>query len=124
MEFLKNHIIYPVKSIQEKTEGTVYIELIIDETGRISRITEIKSVHPLLVAEAIRVMWLSHAKWKPAMYNNRPVKSSIIVPVTFAIIMLISFRWPQYLSAITLDFIRGNFFSAISFLSKLKFGFY
>lgn len=84
-EFLTKNIIYPVKAVEEKTEGTVYIELIIDQTGSVAAITIIKGVDPFLDAEAIRVMWLTQEKWKPAMYNNKPVKSSIIVPVRFAL---------------------------------------
>jgi Ca-activated chloride channel homolog len=84
-EFLTKNIIYPIKAMQEKTEGTVYIELIIDQTGSVSGITIIKGVNPLLDAEAIRVMWFTQKKWKPAMCNNKPVKSSIIVPVKFAL---------------------------------------
>lgn len=83
--FIRRNLIYPSLAKQEEIEGTVYAELLIDEQGKIYNITIIKGVHPLLDAEALRVLGLTTGKWKAAIRQNKVMKSTVIIPVPFVL---------------------------------------
>ena len=54
----------------------------LDEKGYISNIKVLKSVHPLLDAEAVRVISIM-PRWIPAKQNGEPVKTHYTLPITF-----------------------------------------
>ena len=70
-ELVKQHLKYPEKAINEKAEGTVTVRFIITKSGKLEDFTVVKSIHPLLDAEALRVLRLM-PDWKPAMQGGEP----------------------------------------------------
>lgn len=81
-EFLSKHLKYPSGSTD--IAGKVFIKFVIDEKGIPSQYEVVKSAHPLLDAEALRV--IKHVKkWIPAEVKGKPVKSEYILPVNFKI---------------------------------------
>ena len=70
-EWVDQHIKYPDKAYKEKIEGTVTIRFIITKSGKLEDFTVIKTIHPLLDAEALRVLSLM-PDWKPAMQEGKP----------------------------------------------------
>ncbi len=52
--------------------------------GSIGDVEVMRSVSPLLDAEAVRVVRSMHA-WVPATINGQPVESSYALPITFSL---------------------------------------
>jgi periplasmic protein TonB len=74
--------IYPQEAFVRKVEGTVLLEIVIDETGRVSRARVLASV-PLLDEAALATVrtWL----FLPAVHQGRPVATLARAPVSFRI---------------------------------------
>lgn len=70
-EWVKQHLKYPGKAFKEKLEGTVTVRFIVTKSGKLEDFTAVKSIHPLLDAEALRVLSLM-PDWKPAMQEGEP----------------------------------------------------
>ena len=58
------------------------VDFIIDEKGRVTEVKAEKSSHPLLEAEALRVIKAS-PDWKPGKVRGQKVKSEISLNVEF-----------------------------------------
>ena len=74
--------IYPSEAFVKKVEGTVVIEIVIDEQGRVSRMRILTSV-PLLDAAALEAVrqWV----FVPAQKRGRTVATIAVAPVSFRI---------------------------------------
>jgi TonB family protein len=70
-EWVAQNLKYPNKAIKEKVEGTVVIRFIVTKKGKLEDFTVMKSIHPLLDAEAQRVLSLM-PDWKPATQGGEP----------------------------------------------------
>jgi TonB family protein len=70
-EWVDQYIKYPDKAFKEKVSGTVTIRFIITKSGKLEDFTVVKTINPLLDAEALRVLSLMPA-WKPAMQAGEP----------------------------------------------------
>jgi len=66
----------------DSISGTVYVEFVVEKTGEITNIKVKKGVHPLLDAEAIRVV-KNMPKWNPEIHNGSPVNTKFIMPFKF-----------------------------------------
>ena len=76
------HVRYPKDAKEAGVEGTVMVCFVVDKDGSISDAHVHESTHPLLDAEAIRVV-MNSPKWKPAMKDGEPVRVSYTMPVVF-----------------------------------------
>ncbi|WP_165963540.1 energy transducer TonB [Hymenobacter radiodurans] len=83
-QFIALNIQYPTKALRQAIKGQVQIGFSVDSTGQMQNIRIVKSVHPLVDAEALRVMHYT-ARWTPAQQDGRPVEVSFIVPINFNI---------------------------------------
>ncbi|TSJ45728.1 energy transducer TonB [Fluviicola chungangensis] len=77
--FLEENIIYPSDSV----EGKIYVSLLIDTMGHVTKVNVKKSLSPLADAEVIRVMKLM--VFKPALINGKPINSRISLPCSFSL---------------------------------------
>ena len=82
MQYLKGNIDYPIEAFKKNIGGRVVVAFIIEKDGSLSDVRIAKSVHPLLDAEAIRVV-SSMPKWNPGLENGNPVRVKYTIPVTF-----------------------------------------
>jgi TonB family protein len=80
LEFLSNNLQYP-DSLQN-IKGQVILKFVVSPMGIIENVEVIKSLHPILDQEAIRVIRKS-PKWKPAKQNGKKVKTIIRQPIGF-----------------------------------------
>ncbi len=80
--FLTKNLIYPPDALSLNISGKVLVNFIVAPTGNISEISILESVHPLLDAEAYRVVSMM-PRWKPAMCSGKPVPVSFGVPINF-----------------------------------------
>lgn len=82
MTFLCEHIQYPIECKEKAIQGYVVIKFIIDESGKIVCPYILKSPHPLVDEEALRVINLK-PDWKPASNNGIPCKTCSSLPILF-----------------------------------------
>lgn len=64
-------------------KGKIFIKFIVDKDGQITEPTTLKSLHPVLDAEAIRVI-SSYEKWIPAKQRGQYVRVLYSIPITLA----------------------------------------
>jgi len=80
-EFLKTHLQYPEHLRKRGEQGDVSARLIVNKDGRLSNCYVAKGKTPFL-REGCRVM-LSMPPWKPALVNDKPVRSYVHVTTEF-----------------------------------------
>ena len=82
MKYLSDNIKYPEEAMKADIEGRVLTRFIINSDGSISDVEISKSVHPLLDAEALRVV-NEMPNWTPGKVNGKAVKVRFMLPITF-----------------------------------------
>jgi TonB family protein len=80
--FIEENIEYPELARQQNAEGTVYISFFVEKDGTIGEVKVKKSIHPLLDAEAARVV-SSLPPFKAGVNKNRAVRTPYMLPVRF-----------------------------------------
>ena len=80
--FLSKTIRYPVEAEKAGTQGRVIVTFVVGKDGSVSNAHIVKSVDPLLDAEALRVINAMPA-WIPGTQNGKPVNVKYTVPITF-----------------------------------------
>ncbi len=76
------HVRYPREAIRDSIEGIVRVRVLIGIDGTTMKAKVIEPVHPLLDAEALRVM-LNFKDWTPAIIKGAPAPCWIAVPISF-----------------------------------------
>ncbi|RTQ53368.1 energy transducer TonB [Hymenobacter gummosus] len=82
IQYLGQTIRYPDEAVQQRLEGKVFVNFVVDSQGRIQDAKVTKGVHPLLDAEALRVISQLPA-WTPGRQEGQPVNVSYTLPLTF-----------------------------------------
>ena len=82
MKYLRNNIKYPAEAQKKKIEGRVIVTFVVDKKGRVVNPMVERSVHPLLDAEALRVV-KRMPKWTPGRMNGESVNVKFRLPITF-----------------------------------------
>lgn len=80
--FLSEHIKYPWYCRHKNISGKVVLKFTIDSTGRVHDIYVLKSVHPILDNEALRIA-RKMKKWSPGLRDNKPANFDYHLPVSF-----------------------------------------
>ena len=81
-KWIKLNVKYPESARRKKIMGKVYIGFVINKEGKVERGRVLRSIDPLLDAEALRVV-NSMPNWKPGKQKGMPVKVSFSFPITF-----------------------------------------
>ncbi|MDE6311074.1 MAG: energy transducer TonB [Muribaculaceae bacterium] len=82
MHFLGENMVYPSACAKKNIQGKVIVKFTIFEDGKVGDIEVEQSVHPLLDAEAIRVVSLL-PNFTPGEYEGKPVAITYYLPITF-----------------------------------------
>lgn len=82
MKFISDHVKYPAECEEKSIQGRVLVRFVIDEEGNVTNPIVLKSVDPLLDAEALRVIKLM-PKWTPGQDGGKAVVVKYTVPFTF-----------------------------------------
>ena len=82
MKYLRNNIKYPAEAQKKKIEGRVIVTFVVNKKGHIIDPTVERSAHPLLDAEALRVV-KRMPKWTPGRMNGESVNVKFRLPITF-----------------------------------------
>ena len=81
-EFLTQSIQYPEEARKKSIQGRVIVTFVVEKDGSITCARVVKTLNPLLDAEALRVINVM-PKWKPGKQNGEPVRVKYTVPVSF-----------------------------------------
>lgn len=81
-DFLKMNLQYPGRALENHLEGTIYVSFIVEEDGKVSDFSIIRSPGDDFNAEALRVLKLMPA-WTPGYKDGKPVRVQISLPIKF-----------------------------------------
>ena len=84
MLYLANNVQYPEDAWNNDIEGKVIVKFVVEKDGSIGETRILRSVHPLLDEEALRVV-RSMPRWQPGKNNGVVVRSWFTLPVSFKI---------------------------------------
>ena len=82
LDYLRKNIKYPAICRENNIQGRVLVTFIVNKDGAIVEPEVVKSVHPQLDREALRVI-SSMPNWKPGSQRGKPVRVKYTVPVNF-----------------------------------------
>ena len=82
MTFLSQNLTYPKEAQKDSVEGRVLVQFVVSKDGTVVKPQVFKSVHPLLDAEAVRVVSMM-PKWQPGFQKGKAVSVRFTLPVTF-----------------------------------------
>lgn len=84
MQWLAQRIKYPEQAKKDGIQGVVYVGYIVNKMGKVADVKIEKSAHPLLDAEALRVV-KEMPDWTPGSQRSKKVDVKLIVPVKFSL---------------------------------------
>lgn len=82
MGYLRDNMVVPDSCRENNIQGRVLVTFIVEKDGSITKPEVIKSVHPILDAEALRLV-SAMPKWKPGRQNGEVQRVKYMVPVNF-----------------------------------------
>lgn len=84
MKYLQQNIKYPQIAKENGVSGRVFVNFVVDDKGRITKIKVLRGVDPALDAEAVRVVE-SMPTWKPGKQRGKAVYVSYNLPISFVL---------------------------------------
>ena len=81
-EFLAQNVNYPTEAEKANIQGRVIATFVVEKDGSISNAKVVKSIDPLLDAEALRVI-NAMPNWLPGKQNGKEVRVKYTVPISF-----------------------------------------
>ncbi len=82
LEYLSKNVRYPEEAHKAGKQGSVIATFVVEKDGSITNAKVMRSIDPLLDAEALRVI-NSMPNWIPGKQDGKPVVVKYTVPVTF-----------------------------------------
>ena len=83
-KWVMENIKYPEEAVKNKISGKVFLSFVVNSKGEVKEVNIVKSLHPLLDAEAERVI-RSMPDWKPGKQRGIPVSVQFTTAVEFAL---------------------------------------
>ncbi len=83
-KFISENIKYPAEAKDKGIQGKVFVNFVINENGKVEKTKVVRSAHPLLDAEALRVV-NQMPDWTPGKQRGEAVSVSYTIPVQFAL---------------------------------------
>lgn len=84
MKYLSASVKYPKEAYKNSISGRVFVTYIVEKDGSISNTKVLRSVHPLLDEEALRVV-KSMPNWTPGIKDDKYVRVELILPINFTL---------------------------------------
>jgi len=81
-QFIEKEVKYPSLAIENKTEGRVFLQFVIEKDGSVNDIKIVRPIGDGCDEEAIRLLQMA-PKWKAGIQNGSPVKVKMICPIYF-----------------------------------------
>ncbi|MCX8054246.1 MAG: energy transducer TonB [Ignavibacteria bacterium] len=76
-----DNLVYPQKAKEQKIEGTVTLEIVLNELGNVVEKKVISSDNDIFNSYALNV--IDYVKFRPAKRSGKPVHSKLLVPIHF-----------------------------------------
>ena len=83
-EYITKSVKYPAEAEKAGTQGRVIATFVVEKDGSISNAKVVKSIDPLLDAEALRII-NGMPNWNPGKQNGEPMRVKYTVPISFAL---------------------------------------
>ena len=84
MGYLRDNMVIPDSCRENNIQGRVLVTFIVEKDGSITKPVVVKSVHPILDAEALRLV-SAMPKWKPGRHKGEAQRVKYTIPVNFRI---------------------------------------
>ncbi|MCE2502852.1 MAG: energy transducer TonB [Chlorobi bacterium] len=81
---IESHLVYPEVAEEAGIEGTVYVQVFINEHGKITKILVKKSDNSLFNNSAMEA--IRKTTFTPAIQNGYPIRFKMIIPVRFRLV--------------------------------------
>ena len=81
-EFIEENLRYPKELEESCVQGRVIVRFIVERNGKLSNVKVVKSVHPVLDKEALRIVKLM-PRWIPGRQNGISVRVKCYIPIIF-----------------------------------------
>lgn len=81
-EFIEENLRYPKELEESCAQGRVIVRFIVERNGKLSNVKVVKSVHPVLDKEALRIVKLL-PRWIPGRQNGITVRVKCYIPIIF-----------------------------------------
>jgi periplasmic protein TonB len=83
LDFITKNTIYPENAKKNNIEGKVIVKFVVEKDCSISNAEIVKSVDPLIDAEAVKVVSSLPKFEKPGKIAGKPVRTQYGIPITF-----------------------------------------
>ena len=80
--YIQENLKYPEEAKDMGVEGKVFLQFIVEPTGKLTEVQAVKGIGAGCDEEAVRVLEKAEA-WNPATIADIPVKTMMILPITF-----------------------------------------
>lgn len=84
MQYLSENIVYPKSEMDSKTQGVVYLKLLIESDGKVKDAIVLRGVSKKIDLEAVRVLKGMPA-WEPATVNGKSIPFEAVIPIRFSL---------------------------------------
>lgn len=84
MNYLLQNVKYPYEARENNISGTVYVSFIVEKDGKIKDAWLLRSVHPWLDEEALRVI-RAMPNWEPGKLEGVPIRTHFNMPLKFTL---------------------------------------
>ena len=81
-QYMKDNMQYPPEALKKGIQGRVIVSFTVDKTGKIKDAKVIRSIHPLIDTEALRLI-KNMPNREPAIKNGKTISTKQILPVMF-----------------------------------------
>ncbi len=82
MKWLTRNLKYPKSLEEQKVQGTVVAEFIVNKDGSVTDVRVVGSLHPLCDNEVLRVLRMM-PRWTAGIENDQPCRTKVCIPVVF-----------------------------------------
>ena len=82
LKYVAEHVVYPEIAKENDIQGTVYVGFVINEKGKVTDVTLVRGVDPILDKEALKVVE-NLPDWKPGRQSGKNVKVRMNIPIKF-----------------------------------------
>ena len=80
--YMAENVRYPDAARRMGIEGRVYIQFVVDKSGKVIEVVAIRGIGAGCDEEAIRVV-KSMPAWEPGQLRGKPVNVQMVLPITF-----------------------------------------
>ena len=116
LEFMRKNINYPADAREKDIQGRVLVTFIVNKDGSLTEPEVVKSVDPLLDAEALRLISVM-PKWKPGTQRGKPVRTKFTLPVNFRLAS--KYVEPTWISVELLNYLESEQYAVTKFSSSV-----